>query len=161
MRQWAALVILLGGVLAAKAQIDDNESETEGDSRRLSTSEWLRHHPWARPPPPPFQLWTGEQLDHFAREAPPSQHRAKPGAVAQVPVTKFAEHNFTGSAVAELVLNTPADRAQELLKEVVEGGLGERLRMLHRFRGVVRPSPPPSPAHPPKPSRPPPPTQTA
>ena len=106
---------------------------TDQDGRQLSTAHWLHTHPWARPPPPPFDAWTGADIDAYVK-----QHAGVE--------TKLSDEGFSGAAVVELLTTTT--NAESLLKEAVPSRAADRLSVLHLLRKIVRPSPPPPPPGP-------------
>ena len=129
------VVGLASSVQPPEAAVDDSVA-----GRQLNTATWLRTHPWARPPPPPFADWSGATLDDYVKT-----HNGVE--------TKLSEQGFNGAAVVELL--TSNAHAEELIKEAVPGRTSDRLQVLHLLRKIVRPSPPPPPPLPPRPVRPP------
>lgn len=127
---------LLSLVVASLANggVHATEAADDASGRQLSTAGWLRTHPWARPPPPPFDQWSGEALDDYVKKHTHSGVE-----------TKLNEQGFTGAAIVELLATT---NAEEMIKEAVPGRPADRLSVLHLLRKVVRPSPPPPPPGP-------------
>ena len=86
----------------------------------MNSVQWYRAHPWARPPPPPFDSWSGSDLDAYVKKHTGVE-------------TKLADEGFTGGAIVELLVSSTAP-VEHLIKDAVPSRLADRLSVLHLLR---------------------------